>query len=612
MKIKDFNYRISEGTEFVPFQKPKGTLRKGYGINRVSIVRFGIILFALIILAMLIKLQIISGAYYRGLAENNRIRVKEIKPVRGIIYDRNNIPLVINKPRFSLLAIPVDVSEKSQPIDPILDELQKRGANKTELQAIEEKMGQFSYLPQVLLKNLTYEDGVTLLPTLLKWRGVYLQEHFTREYPYGPLLSHIIGYTGFVTDDDLKGEAYYSPSDITGRAGIELFFENQLRGEKGETRVEVNSIGKEDKLISSMSSQKGQDITLTLDLSLQKELEDILRKYMNEFHVDRSAAIVLDPKNGEILAMISLPTFDDNLFTDTFDENIYKALLANPHKPLFNRAISGVYPPGSTFKLIVGASALEENLIDEKFTVSSTGGIQVGQWFFPDWKPGGHGIVDIKTALAWSVNTFFYTIGGGNNGQEGLGINRIAKYADLFNLGKPTGIDLPHESSGFIPSEEWKLQTKNEPWYLGDTYHVSIGQGDILVTPLQDALWTSFFANHGTLYVPHIVKKEPAIIDKSFISSKNIDIIREGLRDTVRYGSARSLNVVPVTVAGKTGSAQFAENKKPHGWFTGFAPYDNPQIIITVLMEESGGSETAMPIARDFLNWYFQRLSIEN
>ena len=364
-------------------------------------------------------------------------------------------------------------------------------------------------------------------------------------------------------------------------------------------------MGKEDKIIDYRPSQKGTDIILTVDLKAQEKLAQILSARMIEFKVERAAAIALDPRDGSILALISLPSFDDNIFTSQFDENKYRELIQNPNKPLFNRAIAGEYPPGSTFKLIVAAGALEEGNVDKNTTVLSTGGIRIGEWFFPDWLAGGHGTTNVTRALAWSVNTYFYAVGGGAQNITGLGLEGLAKYANLFHLGQPTQIELPGEASGFFPSAAWKLNEKNEAWYLGDTYHLSIGQGDLLVTPLQMAQWTAFFANSGTLYQPHLLSGNVHVIDKNFISSKNIEIVRKGLRDTVTLGSARSLNSLPVTIAGKTGSAQFASNKKPHGWFTGYAPAEAPTIVLTVLMEEGDGSNSAVPVAREFLDWYF-------
>lgn len=607
MKIIGFNKRLHEGKEFAPALLALDTLLKPYGASRMRFTHalvWGALFTLLLSLAFL---QIPQGAKYRALAEGNRMRAKEKIALRGIIYARDGTPLIFNKPSFTLLATPYDLYINDFPVETIIEELSGRFPQSEDIALAAKRLASYSYVPVVLKKNLSYEDGVRLIPDISEWPGVFLLETFNREYLYGELLSHAIGYTSAVKEEDILNDSFYSLSDERGNAGLEAFYEKELRGVKGTREVQVNAFGKEDRVISEISPQKGDDIWTTIDIRAQEMLTRRIKEEMQKRGVARAAAIAMDPKNGEILALISLPTFDANLFTINFNKASFERLLSDPESPLFNRAIAGEYPPGSTFKLIIGAGALEDGVADENFSVVSTGGIRVGEWFFPDWLPGGHGITNIRRAIAWSVNTYFYTVGGGVSGYEGLGIDRITEYARKFSIGSRAGIDIPGEKPGFIGGKEWKLAAKNEPWYLGDTYHVSIGQGDILVTPLQVALYTSFFANGGVLYKPMIKKGEPIVIDKNFISPHNVDVIMEGLRDTVRYGSARSLDSLGLDAAGKTGTAEFSKDKKPHGWFTGFAPFNNPEVVITVIMEESGGSEAAVPIARDFFNWYFNR-----
>jgi len=302
----------------------------------------------------------------------------------------------------------------------------------------------------------------------------------------------------------------------------------------------------------------------------------------------------------------------------------YNAFLNDENNPLFNRAISGEVPSGSTIKPVVAAAALQERVISENTSFLSIGGLHIGQWFFPDWKAGGHGVTNVRKALAESVNTFFFYIGGGYQDFVGLGVDRLVKYMRLFGLGEKSGLDLNGESAGFVPTSDWKEETKNEAWYIGDTYHISIGQGDILVTPLQVANFTAAVANGGILYRPYLVQSlldennqvvkqiEPQIIRRDFIDPYNLQVVREGMRQTVIAGSARSLSVLPVNSAGKTGTAQWSSKKQNHAWFTGFAPYENPEIVITVLVEEGReGSEVSVPIAKEILDWYFsQRESV--
>jgi penicillin-binding protein 2 len=283
------------------------------------------------------------------------------------------------------------------------------------------------------------------------------------------------------------------------------------------------------------------------------------------------------------------------------------------------RALSGTYPSGSTIKPMIAAAALEEGIINQNTTFLSTGGIYYDKWFFPDWKAGGHGLTNVRRALAESINTFFYIIGGGYKDFNGLGVEKMKKYVELFGLGNKLGIDLPSEAPGLIPDQEWKEKVKKEEWYIGDTYHFAIGQGDVLVTPLQMAFATSVFANGGTLYSPHVVKEiisdvsgptfvKPQVIRENFIDKKNIEIVRQGLRQAVTSGSATKLQNLKVSSAGKTGTAEGATGRPPHAWFTGFAPYFDSEIVITVLVEEGGeGSGIAQDVSFEFLNWYFGR-----
>ncbi|PIX92231.1 hypothetical protein COZ26_02965, partial [Candidatus Kuenenbacteria bacterium CG_4_10_14_3_um_filter_39_14] len=362
---------------------------------------------------------------------------------------------------------------------------------------------------------------------------------------------------------------------------------------------------------------------LTIDAELQKKLSQSLANAIKNSPASQAGvAIALDPQSGEILSLVSLPGFDNNFFSAGITEDAYQNYLTDQRKPLFNRTVAGTYPPGSIFKPLVALAALEQGIINEHKTFLSTGGLQIGDWFFPDWKYGGHGRVNVISAIANSVNTFFYYIGGGYHDFIGLGVQKITDFARQFYLSKTLGIDLPGEAAGFLPSKDWKEKTKQESWYIGDTYHLAIGQGDILVTPLQVASYTAFFANGGTLYQPHLLKEiinadglknehnsinnQEYVLAKNLASDENIDIIRRALRATVTSGSAQSLQSLPVAVAGKTGTAQVGADKESHAWFTGFAPYDSPRIVITILLENGGeGSAVAVPVFKEVVEWYF-------
>jgi len=438
-------------------------------------------------------------------------------------------------------------------------------------------------------------------------------------------LSHMLGYIGKISEKDLElfGEEY-SIIDYIGKTGLEYFYENELKGSKGKRYIEVDALGREKKLISEVAPEDGYSIVLSLDIDLQRKSEEILKRYLKESKLSRASIVALDPRDGSILTLISWPSYNNNLFSRGINQLDYSSLANNPNRPLFNRAVSGNFPSGSTLKPVIAAAALEEGIINKNTSINSSGGIYVGQWFFPDWRAGGHGATNVKKAIAESVNTFFYFIGGGYANFKGLGIEKIGEYLSLFGIGQQSGIDLVQEARGFVPSPEWKRETQNESWYIGNTYHVSIGQGDVLATPLQVANFTAFFANHGKLYRPHLVQKilinenevlrsiEPEIIRQGFISDDNIKTIREGMRETIVSGSARRLFWSPVEIAGKTGTAQWSSGKAPHAWFTSFAPYNESEIVLTVLIEEGReGSQIAASIAGEILEWHFSDKDID-
>ncbi len=580
-----------------------------------------------LLLARTAWLQIKKGSYYYAMAEGNRIRLERIEAKRGIIYDCHNQALVHNVANFMVYLVPADLPADKAARHKLIHDLSQMvgGFDEKEiisqLSKIKPRTAK-SYQPLFIADNIAYEKALLLKIKADLWPGVVLSNKTRRAYNLpAPSLSHILGYTGKISPAELKKYGReYLPIDYVGKTGIEYFWENQLRGINGQKQIEVDALGKEKKVISQTPAQDGYNLILTIDSQAQVKLEEILRAWLKKLRLKRAAAIVLNPNNGEVIALVSLPTYDNNVFARGISAVEYQALISDKDQPLFNRAISGEYPSGSTIKPVMAAAALEEGIISEYTSFLSTGGLRIGRWFFPDWRPGGHGTTDVRKAIAQSVNTFFYYIGGGYQDFRGLGPDRIVYYDSLFGLGRQTGIDLPGEASGFLPTRQWKQETKGEPWYIGDTYHLSIGQGDLLVTPLQVAVFTSVFANGGALYRPHIVKQiltgdnkviatikdEP--VRAGFIKPGNIEIVRQGMRQAVTRGSARRLNALTVAVAGKTGTAQWSSQKKPHAWFTGFAPYKNPQITITVLVEEGGeGSFVSVPIAQEFLQWYFSR-----
>ena len=398
---------------------------------------------------------------------------------------------------------------------------------------------------------------------------------------------------------------------------LEKTYEKDLRGEYGEKAIEVDALGKEKNIIKVFPPVVGKNLVLTINLEYQKKLEEFLTGQLKASQKQKAVAILMDPHNGEILALVNWPSFNNNFFASGISNEDYEKLINDDNDPLFPRAWSGLYPSGSTIKPLYAAAALNERVIDKNTSFLSDGGIRVDKWFFPDWKAGGHGVTSVRKAIAESVNTFFYYIGGGYQNFSGLGLEKIITYLQKFKFGEKLGIVLPGEAMGFIPSREWKLKTKKEQWYIGDTYNLSIGQGDLLVTPLQIASLTAAIANGGKIFQPHLVlefsdnitkktnKIEIKTLATNLIPDEYLKVVREGMRQTVTSGSAQSLANLPITVAGKTGTAQWSQNKENHAWFTCFAPYEKPELVLTVLVEEGGeGSSIAVPIARQFLTWF--------
>lgn len=582
----------------------------------------------LLIISLLFKvywLQVVQGEFYRNLSEGNRVRIKKISAERGLIYDRNHRPLVHNVANFLLYAIPADLPTDPDEKAKLFTRLQQliptwdRGVFEKELTNIA-KNSYESFQPLFIVDNIDYEAALSIYLSADQMPGVFLSSTSRRQYDLPSWsFSHLLGYTGKISPEELKSVGTdYSMIDYLGKVGLEKFYENELRGVSGIKQIEVDAFGKEKKTISESAVENGRSLILSIDIPTQVRLETTITEYLAKGGFKRASAIVLDPNNGEILALVSLPSYDNNVFARGVKTEEYQALIGDENKPLYSRAISGEFPSGSTIKPVMVAVALDSGIVTDQTNFLSAGGLRIGQWFFPDWKAGGHGQTDARKAIAESVNTYFYYIGGGYQDFQGLGIERMMSYFKAFGLGQQTGIDLPGEASGFLPSKEWKEEKKNEMWYIGDTYHVAIGQGDLLVTPLQVAYYTAFFANGGQFYRPHLLKAmlspegkqidlpDNNLIGGSKIKPADVEVVREGMRQGVTAGSSIRLNSLPVEAAGKTGTAQWSSKKAPHAWFTGFAPYDQPEIVLTILVEEGEeGSRVAVPIAYDFMKWYF-------
>jgi len=603
----------------------RDTIGKNFNYQKLYIVGVLLIFSMSILFARTAWLQVVKGDYYFSMAEGNRIRIERIEPKRGIVYDRNGVSLVRNKANFILYFIPIDIPEDIEKRNDLFKKIISVVGDLSvdELNEIygSVKIGSLeSYRPLFVKEDVEYEDAIKLYLQSDKMPGVMISNKIRREYNlHSMTLSHVLGYTGKINPEELKNSGdEYSMIDYIGKMGIEYFWENELKGVNGKKQIEVDALGYEKKIISEVEAEDGHNLVLSLDVAMQKKMEEIVVSYLEKLDLGKASAVVLDPNNGEVLTLVSYPSYNNNAFARGITQEEYKTLIEHPDNPLFNRAVSGEFPSGSTIKPVMAAAALQEGVISEHTSFLSTGGIRIGQWFFPDWLAGGHGVTDVRKAIAQSVNTFFYYIGGGHDGFTGLGLERIIEYEEKFGLGAQTGIDLAGEADGFLPTREWKEEVKNEPWYIGDTYHLSIGQGDLLATPLQVANFTAFFANGGIIYRPHLIKQilsgddellvnvDGVVVREGFIDDYNVEVVRQGMRKTVTEGSARSMSILPVSSAGKTGTAQWSSKHDNHAWYTGFAPYEEPELAFTVLVEEGKeGSAVAVPIMREFLTWYY-------
>lgn len=566
-------------------------------------------------------LQVVHGAHFRTTAEGNRVTA-QLKPApRGIIYDRNGTQLVENVASTDIVVNPAQLPtrENESILIERLPKLLSLSAPDIQTALNETRQTQ---RPTRLKAAVDHETLLAIERELPQLPGIELVSSLVRQYPHGYLEPHVLGYTSPVSAQELESRENVVPTDITGKAGLERFYDEQLRGRHGARYVEVNANGTPIKQLAEYDSVPGQDLHLSLDSELQSRIMDILSEYQEE-HSEKTdrplsgAVIALDPRSGAIRALVSYPSYDPNIFSQPHLNDQTTNIIKQEQQPLFNRAISGTYPPGSTIKPLIASAALEKGVITPTTTVLSTGGINVGPWSFPDWKGGGHGVTNVTKAIAESVNTFFYTIAGGYNEQPGLGVERLTEELRRFNWGQPTGIDVPQEADGFLPSPEWKEETKGERWYIGDTYHLGIGQGDILATPIQIASATSTIANGGTVYQPSLVAARTAPDDTSTthhpkshasgFSQQTIQTVQGGMRETVNgtSGSARSLNTMGIPLAGKTGTAQVGGTDDTHAWFTSYGPYNNPELVITILIEYGGGGDTtAVPLARKIWEWW--------
>jgi len=588
--------------EEILFQ-PSGKKIKISQFKNQSVFFFLFILVFLISFSYFLYLQFFLKEKYLTIEKNIRTVTYFIFSPRGKIFDRSGKILADSKPTF----------------DAYID------LNKIKELPFEIK-GKFFYRgTQLIVRDIDQKTALTLLTK--KIDGLEIVPSFKRVYFGKEEIGNLIGYVGFPKED----EKNYYQEEFVGKSGIELSYQNYLHGKAGEIVYERE--GEKLKKIQETEPQPGKNLVLTIDFEFQKKAYELIKNYLQEHNYQKAVFIALNPKNGEIISLISYPSYDPNWFLENPEK--VRQILKDKNQPLFNRAVSGLYAPGSTIKLIVAAGALEEKIISPQAKIYAAGEIKIPNPYFPGtysiFKDNKiHGWTDIKKAIADSVNVYFYVIGGGypyndletdppNLKIKGLGINLLNKYWRLFNLGQKSGIDLLGEKEGFLPSPETKAKNLLDPyWRLGDTYNVSIGQGDILVTPLQIALWTSAFATNK-IYQPFLVKKiidengkiiferTPKILRENIIKEENLKIIQEGMRMTVTQGTAKILNDLPVKVAGKSGTPEIFGKKKLNAIFTGYFPYENPEIVMTLLIEDVPiGSVATLPLYKELVKAYLE------
>ena len=583
--------------------------------RRLFILRVGLLLVVALLGLRLWHLQIREGPYYRDLSENNRTRLVLLEPARGLIYDRHGVLLANNVPSFSLYVTLEDVKDREVLIQQLSNLLGFDPA------LVRKKMTArgSKLLPRKIKDRMTLRDAMLVESNRLDMPGVMIQVESQRNYPGGVTAAHLLGYVGEISADQLEKPEFVDlhQGSIVGQYGVEKSYDRHMRGMAGQKNVEVDALGHEKKAVVVERPQAGNDLYLTIDVRLQKVAEDLLGG-------EYGAIVALDPNSGDILAMASRPGFNPNVLSRELTAKQWVEIVQDEGRPLNNRASQGQYPPGSTFKIPMAVAALETKTMSPSSTVFCNGGYQFGKRVYHDWKASGHGYVDLHNALVHSCDVYFYTIG------QRMGIDVMAEFGKDFGLGKATGVELPSERSGIMPSTAWKQKAKHEQWLPGETISAAIGQGYVTVTPLQMASLVGTVANNGVIYRPRLVQavmdrtsgnlQELPAVPRGKINAKpeTFRIIKDALADVVTKGTATRAKSSMVTIGGKTGTAQVAalrtgpeenipKKLRDHAWFVAFAPVESPKIAVAVLAEHMGhGGAAAAPLAKEVIETYMK------
>lgn len=584
--------------------------RDGYdGFNRRLRV-LGILM--VLVIAVLIGragyLQIYEGEYYAGLADGNRIRIIPAVAPRGTFYDRNGQLLVTNRPGFTVSLLPLT--------SPIKEEVIERlsALVHVPVEDIKAKIAGHSGFDPIRIKADVTPDIVSIIEEQKElYPGVMIENTPIRDYVLKQEGAHTFGYVSEINDEELKEKKAdgYKSGDIIGKFGLEKIYDTYVRGEDGGDQVEVDVSGKPVKRLGRKVPVPGDDLVLTIDKDLQTAAEKAVDDRLAAIHASAAAAVVLNPQTGEVLAMVSRPAFDPNLFAHGISSKDWAKLNNNPFHPMDNKTISGEYPPGSTFKIVTGTAALTEGKVAPEEKIFDSG----HHWIIPKGNAEGEalGWINFQEALAHSDNVYFYEMG------NRLGIDLLEKYARMFGLGQRTGIDLPYEAKGLVANREYKKKNfEDGDWYLSETFDAAIGQGFNLVTPLQAAMVMGEIAADGKRYKPHLVSRiqtqdgdvikefQPELLSELQVPANVIKLVQEGLHDVTKFGTAAStFRGFPVDIAGKTGTAENSQGRD-HGWFVAYGPFDNPNVVVAVIVEQGGfGSQSAVPIGREILEAAF-------
>lgn len=567
-------------------------------------------------------LQVLEGTKYRYQSENNRIRLEEVPAARGIIFDRNGNPLVENRPAYHLQLIREDVHDLDQTIREVA---RLTGKTPEELFAVlEGNRNVPKFVPLRLVSDIDRDSLARVEAQRIRLPGVFIQLEPKREYRWHGTAPHIIGYLSEITESELKSEQYqgYFPAEDVGRIGVESGFEKYLHGKRGGRQVEVDAIGRRIRLLDEVLPISGKNVWLTIDIELQKVAESCLE--------GRTGAIVaLDPNSGAVLAMASSPGFDQEKFIRGMKREEWQALSRDRSHPLLNRCISGTYPPGSTYKALVALAALKEGAVTPDTSFFCPGYLEFADRRYRCWREHGHGSVNMLNAIIQSCDVYFYQCG------LRLGVDRLAHWVKAFGLGEKTGIGIPGELAGLIPTSWWKKQALGVPWQKGETLSIAIGQGFDSATPLQMTLAYAAIANNGKVWQPYVVRRieghGPDEVDeikgklkgKVAIEQRHFDLVKKGLLGVVEsdHGTAHAIRLKTIPIAGKTGTAQVVqladganrklsgkvakEKERDHAWFVGYAPANDPQIVVTALVEHGGhGSSAAAPLVQKVIAAY--------